>query len=293
MKTLWLLSLVLLAGCDGFTNEGTYKVKKETKNIDIQLGSSVEDLLKQSPARFSSDCLAAANICWHEINKSRGDRDLLSLSITQPESALELDQVVSLDIVADDAVSKNIEEVEVTFRGLPDNSTHEENRTLIYDLIDKLKAAGWHKYYFPSDPRIPGSELGKYDWEKSVFGRSPLSHPLFDPDRKMSLEQWTTSGMFYDWYLYRGDYLAHIKVLRNSAVASTETGSYLIKIEFTSLNTFWQNSFEEEKRPDWKKLLPEHLKALLLLRSEAESKARAAGVEIDQSYQAPAMELVN
>ncbi len=99
--------------------------------------------------------------------------------------------------------------------------------------------------------------------------------------------------MFYDWYLYSGDYLAHIKVLRNSAVASTETGSYLIKIEFTSLNTFWQNSFEEEERPNWRKLFPEHLKALLLLRSEAESKARTAGVEIDQSYQAPSMELVN
>lgn len=81
----------------------------------------------------------------------------------------------------------------------------------------------------------------------------------------MSLEQWAASGMFYDWYLYSGDYLAHIKVLRNSAVASTETGSYLIKIEFTSLNTFWQNSFEEEERPNWRKLFPEHLKALYCL----------------------------
>ncbi|MHC5204224.1 MULTISPECIES: hypothetical protein [Pseudomonas] len=268
-------------------------MKSEIKSINIQLGSPVEDLLKQSPIKFSSDCLAAANICWHEINQSRDDQNLLSVSITQPKSTLELDQVVSLGIVADDDISKDIEEVEVTLRGLPDNSTHEENRALVYSLIDKLKSAGWHKYYFPSDPRIPGTELDKFDWKKSIFGRSPLSHPLFDPNRKMSLEQWIGSDMLYDWYLYSGDYLAHVKVLRNSAVASTETGTYLIKIELTSLNTFWQNSFEEEERPNWKKLFPEHLKTLLLLRSEAESKARTAGVEIDQSYQAPAMEQVD
>ncbi|WP_241190465.1 hypothetical protein [Pseudomonas chlororaphis] len=268
-------------------------MKSEVKSINIQLGSPVEDLLTQSPVKFSSDCLAAANICWHEINQSRDDQNLLSVRIIQSKGALELDQVVSLGIVADDDISKDIEEVEATFRGLPDNSTHEDNRALVYNLIEKLKSAGWHKYYFPSDPRIPGSELDKFDWKKSVFGRSPLSHPLFDPDREMSLEQWTGSGMLYDWYLYSGDYLAHIKVVRNSEVASTETGTYLIKIELTSLNTFWQNSFEEEERPNWKKLFPEHLKALLLLRSEAESKARTAGVEIDQSYQAPAMEQVD
>ncbi|MGE7955915.1 hypothetical protein ACQKQA_04805 [Pseudomonas sp. NPDC089530] len=265
-------------------------MKSEVKNIGVQLGSPVEDLLKQSPVKFSSDCLAAANMCWHEINQGRNDQELLNVTITQPKSSLELDQVASLAIVADDDVSKDIEEVEITLRGLPDNSTHEDNRTLVYSLIDKLKAAGWHKYYFPSDPRIPGSELDKFDWKESVFGRSPLSHPLFDPDRAMSLEQWTGSGMFYDWYLYSGDYLAHIKVLRNSSVASTETGTYLIKIEFTSFNTFWQNSFEEEERPGWKKLFPEHLKALLELRSQAESKARAAGVEVDENYQPPAME---
>ncbi|AZC37464.1 hypothetical protein HUS91_02020 [Pseudomonas chlororaphis] len=293
MRTFWLLCFVFLVGCDDSPSEGIYKVKSEVKSINIQLGSPVEDLLKQSPVKFSSDCLAAANICWHEINQSRDDQNLLSVSITQPKSTLELDQVVSLGIVADDDISKDIEEIEVTLRGLPDNSTHEENRVLVYSLIDKLKSAGWHKYYFPSDPRIPGTELDKFDWKKSIFGRSPLSHPLFDPNRKMSLEQWIGSDMLYDWYLYSGDYLAHIKVLRNSAVASTETGTYLIKIELTSLNTFWQNSFEEEERPNWKKLFPEHLKTLLLLRSEAESKARTAGVEIDQSYQAPAMEQVD
>lgn len=293
MRRLWLLCFIFLIGCDGSPNEGTYQVKSEVKNIDVQLGSPIEGLLKQSPIKFNSDCLAAANICWHEINQSRNGQALLNVTIVQPKSTLALDQVVSLAIVADDDVSKNIEEIEITLRGLPDNSTHEDNRTLIYSLIDKLKVAGWHKYYFPSDPRISGAELDKFDWKTSVFGRSPLSHPLFDPDRKMSLEQWTGSGMFYDWYLYSGDYLAHIKVLRSSAVAATETGTYLIKIEFTSFNTFWQNSFEEEQRPDWKKLFPEHMKTLLQLRSEAESKAIAAGVEIDRNYQAPAMELAN
>lgn len=293
MRTLWLLAFLFLIGCDSSPKEGAHKVKSEVASINVHLGTPLETLIKQSPIEFVADCLSAVDMCWYEINREGKDQALLDVIITQPKGRLELNRIVALNIVADGEVSKDVEEVEVTLRGLPDNSTHEGNRVLVYELINTLKKAGWQKYYFPSDPRIPGSQLSKFDWSSNVFGRSPLSHPLFDPDREMSLDQWKKAGMFYDWYLYSGDYLAHVKVLRNSTVASEETGVYLIKVEFMSLDTFWRASFEEKDRPRWKELFPAHLETLLLQRSQAEAKAREDGVDIDLNYQAPTMERVD
>lgn len=153
----------------------------------------------------------AVNLCWYEADRQGA---LLDLSLAQPEGTLELDQVAGLLIAVDGNTSNTIQALNIDLRGLPDNSTHKANKALVYNLLRTLKNAGWQKYYFPSDPRIAAGELHKLDWKESLLGTQPLSHPLFDANHEMSLEQWLGNNMFYDWYLYHGNYIAHVRALR-------------------------------------------------------------------------------
>ncbi|MDR8367735.1 hypothetical protein [Pseudomonas sp. JL3] len=293
VKWYWILPFLCLAGCDSAKNEGANEMKNEAVNMSVELGSPVETLLKKGPLEFTADCLDAVNMCWYEIRRGGKDQALMNVTVTQPDSSLEIKQVVGLNVVVDGDVTQDVEEVVLTLRGLPDNSSHEENKKLVYKLISDLKVGGWRKYYFPSDPRISSSELNKFDWKDDVFGGTPLSHPLFDPDHEMSLDDWLAGDGFYDWYLYSGHYISHIKVQRrNSATDPSRTGVYLVKIEFKSLDNFWRTDFEEAVRPRWKELFPAHLQQLLQRRSETEDQAQAAGVKIDESYKAPIMEQV-
>jgi hypothetical protein len=294
LKWYWILPFLCLVGCDSAENEGVSKMNTEAVKMNVELGAPVEALLAKSPLKFSADCLDAVNMCWYEIRRGGKDQALMNVTVVQPESMFEIEKVVGLAVVVDSEVTTNVEEFVVTLRGLPDNSSHEDNKKLIYKLITDLKASGWRKYYFPSDPRISGSELDKFDWKSSVFGETPLSHPRFDPDHEMSLPDWLAGDGFYDWYMYSGQYVTHVKVQRrNSADDPSRTGVYLIKIEFKSLDNFWRTDFEEGVRPRWKELFPAHLQQLLKRRSETEIRAEAAGVKIDASYKAPEMEQIN
>ena len=59
-------------------------------------------------------------------------------------------------------------------------------------------------------------------------------------------------------------------------------------LEFQSEREFWLDGITDKKeRLRWKELLPERLNAYHKSRLELEEKARAAGIEIDESYQDP------
>jgi hypothetical protein len=269
-------------------------VSNEVVNINIEPGHSINVLLQSSPVQFSEDCLAAVDVCWYEVRRGGRGQSLISVSVNQPEGAALIEKVVGLSIIARGAKTKDIENFTVTLRGLPDNSSHEENKKIVYSLISDLRAAGWRKYYFPSDPRISGDELKKFSWNDGVFGATPLSHPLFDANHEMSPSEWLSTDGFYNWYMYMGNWIAHIRAQRRDSVANpAESGVYLIRVEFKSLDNFWLTNFEEAVRPKWKDLFPGHLQRLLNERLSTEARAKAAGVSIDENYLPPRMERVN
>ncbi|WP_347902733.1 hypothetical protein [Pseudomonas purpurea] len=281
--------LLCLAGCDGA--QKPTPAKWHPPPVKIQLGTSVDGLLKQLFFPFTSDCLKAVNLCWYELTFV--DKKPLDVTITQPGQSLVLRQVIGLQVLANREVSQNVDDLDITLRGLPDGSSHKANRQWVYALLGDFKAAGWKKYYFPSDPRIAGSQLDKFEWKDNVFGQQTLTHPLFDPDVKMSLERWMAVNGFYDWYLYSGRYIAHVRVWRlGVANESSRPGSYLTSIEFSSLETFWRTDFPEADRPNWKALFADHLRQLSARRQATEAKARAAGVAVDEGYEGPAGERV-
>ena len=294
MRWFWVLLFLSLGGDDGSKDKVEDKLKNEMVRISVELGQPVEILLRNSPLKFSKDCLTAVDMCWYEITRSGKNQSLINVSISQPQGITLIEKAVGLNVVVDGAETNNIEKLVVTLRGLPDNSAHEANRKIVYELISSLKSAGWTKYYFPSDPRIVSAELNKFNWSDSVFGAMPLSHPLFDVNYEMSLSEWLAVDGFYNWYIYSGDYVAHVKVQRRNAVADpTQAGVYLIKLEVMSFDKFWRADFEEALRPNWKKLFPTRLQQLLNKRFSTEARAKAAGVSIDENYQSPKFEKVN
>jgi hypothetical protein len=293
MSWLWILCFFILVGCDVSKSGDQNKLSSEPVIINIGLGQSVDVLLNGSPVQFTEDCLAAVGMCWYEVRRNGKGQSLINVSVNQPEGAVLIERVVGLSVVIKGARTKPVEDLTVALRGLPDNSSHEENKKLVYSLITNLKASGWKQYYYPSDPRIPGSELHKFDWQRSVFGDKPLTHPRFDVDYEMSLPDWLAPGDFYDWYMYSGDYVSHIRVWRSdSPTHPAKTGIYLISVEFMSLDNFWRRDFKEAVRPKWKELFPAHLQQLRNKRLVTEARAKAAGVSIDENYLPPRMERV-
>lgn len=288
IKLPCLLLVIFLAGCDKPQDTQPNRLTDTVASLHIPLAATVDEVIANSPVRFGADCLEAVDMCWYEADRQGA---LLDLSLSQPEGTLELDQVSGLSMTVDGQVSNHIQALNIDLRGLPDNSTHEQNKELIYRLIGNLKSAGWQAYYFPSDPRIPGAQWHKLDGQESLLGMTPLSHPLFDAKREMSLEEWLAVGTFYDWYLYQGNFIAHVRALRyDSKSAPLETAVYLISVNLMSLDRFWASHFAEHQRAHWKTLLPAQLQALQQRRSQAETRARAAGVTLEEGYAPPAIE---
>lgn len=294
MRRCWVFLFLFLIGCDDVKKEGINEMKNKVIDIKVVLGTPIETLLKNSPLKFSTDCLPAVSMCWYEVRPGGKNQALIDVSIDTPEGTLSIKNTVSLNIVVDELETKNIENLSVTLRGLPDNSSHDENKEIIYALISNLKNAGWKKYYYPAAPRISGSELSRFEVSGGVFDETPISHPLFDVNYKMSSPEWLAVNIFYDWYMYSGDYIAHIKVQKRNSIADpSQTGVYLINVNFMSLEYFWRVDFDEAIRPRWKDFFSDRLHQLMSRRLKVEERAKAAGMLIDDTYQPPRMERVN
>jgi hypothetical protein len=283
-----------LLGCDSANKEGVSEMDGEVVTIDVALGGAVVDLINNSSLKFSADCLAVVSMCWYEIHRGGKDQSLMNVSVSWPEGTSLIQNAVDLDVVVEEMETKKIENFTVTLRGLPDNSPHEENKKFVYALMSGLKASGWKNYYYPSAPRIPGAELSRSGVAGSVFGDTSLTNPMFDVDYEMGLSDWLATNGFYGWYMYSGDYMSHVTVQRrNSSVDPVRTGTYLIAVEFMSLDNFWRSDFEESVRPKWKELFPARLQDLRNNRLITEARAKAIGVSIDENYVPPRMERVN
>jgi hypothetical protein len=276
----------VLAGCDQSANQGTSAVVTEKINVTIQLNAPADSLDAAGPVKFDKSCLQG--LCFYEISKSANEANLPSAIIKVGDDSLALSHAISIVALTDQNSGNKIQNVNVKLRGLPDNSSHEKNRDFIYSVIDAINNSGWHHYYFPGEPRIPGSEAGKIPSADDVLGGKGLNHPWFDPSIKISLSQWVSNTGFYKWYFYKDGVYLLIRAWRSDSNISPElNGNYLVSLEFRNEADFWKDNFESEDMPKWRQLLPEFLVKSAVDRQRLEAKARANGIKIDETYQDP------
>ncbi|MDR6915931.1 hypothetical protein J2X66_002799 [Pseudomonas sp. 3296] len=290
MKKIFFFALFVLAGCNESQNMlETSTMKSETQLIELKLLNPVKDTTTNSVIPFTESCMSQVDTCWYTIQKSANDKSLPTVNVSFNGRKLSLEQAVDVTIVVDKKTSDDIETLNIILRGLPKGSTHEQYRTLIYTLLGKIKESGWSHFFLPEDPRISGSQIEKISSPEYVLGQYVSSHPWLDPDYKLDLKRWLKIGSFYNWYFYNNGAYLHLKAWRqNDDEAPTEKATYLITLEFQSEKKFWQDGISDEKdRLHWKELLPKRLKSYHAARLALEEKARAAGIEIDESYQDP------
>ncbi|MEG2568951.1 MAG: hypothetical protein RSA84_22370, partial [Acinetobacter sp.] len=284
---VFLFLLFLLIGACGDTSDKSVgSANEKSSTVEIQMQADASSVVAASPLTFSEACMSVVNMCWYEIEKSFGDSDLPTVIVNK---SLSLEHVANINITVDKDASTNVEDVQLSIRSLPDNSRHEEYQQFLYGLLDKVKAAGWRHYYSPSDPRISGSQMDKIKLPDEVMGDYVMSHPWLDPDYRLDLDRWLKFGSFHTWYFFKDDnYLTVQAWSRNSDKAPAERGTYLVSLHFTTQSEYWRAIFDKaEEKDQWSKLLPKKLKEYQAVREAREKKARAAGIEIDQSYQDP------
>ncbi|MCY1280021.1 hypothetical protein D9M70_287930 [compost metagenome] len=291
MRAWLVILLALLSGCDT-NNERSPQTMSVPLILELQLGENMQSLLSRSPVKLYADCLKATDSCFHEFSYSANSANLPSVVIRHNGQALALQHVTRFMTSSNLQASTAMESFDMTIRGLPDDSTHEENQSFIYSIISTIKAAGWKRYISPSSPRISGAQAANITSPDEVAGLHVFSHPWFDPDHTMSMEQWLKAGSFYSWYFYNPG--AHLKLTAwriDTKTASATHGNYLVSLEFQADDYYWRYGFDtKEEQANWKKLLPAELRKYAELRAENEARLRAAGIEIDESYQNPPIE---
>ena len=290
MRILGCFLILLVSACgDGAQEE--YGTMSAGASVELKFDVSIEDVLNNSPVKFDADCLQDADFCLYEFDRPMGDSNLPSVIIRRDSGTLEIDDVATITTSSNTQQSSKIDNFKLTVRGLPDNRTHEENKTFIYALIEKIQKAGWQRFIAPSSPRISGSEAGKISSADSIYGVHVSSHPWFDPTYTLDLQRWMQWGSFYVWSFYNdGIYMKLSAWRQKSPVEPDSKGTYLITVELQTDAKYWQNEFEpEEQKGSWKSLVSELKIKYKEIRERDEELLRSFGVDIDEGYQDPSI----
>ncbi|MGA8135560.1 MAG: hypothetical protein WCA48_15655 [Pseudomonas gingeri] len=269
-------------------------MQKENPIIEIKLKEDINSVIARSPSQFKLDCSKSSDVCWYSLSSSHNSKTLPIVKIKTGEHTLLLKNATNITTDIWTKYGNQIESIDITLRGLPDDSLHTDYQDAIYRLIDGLQRAGWKHYYHRSDPRISGKEMNKINTPREILGKPVSSHPWLDPNYKIDVERWLKIGSFYNWYFYNNNSYLHLKAWRQlSKKHPNERGTYLISLNFSTEAEFWRSPFQGDDKTRWKYLLPEELALYKKERDVLESKARIAGIEIDESYQDPPINELN
>jgi hypothetical protein len=283
---LCLLLFIFIAGCNQSSDQGDKTVPGTKSVLKLALDISVSDLQAASPLPFGKSCIEG--VCWYEIDKSANAKDLPSVVFSQHGAGFKAENVINISSVVDQQFGQDVQNLKFMLRGLPDNSPHEKNIDFIYGVVKDLTSKGWQQYYYPSSPRIPGTEAKKISSGDTVLGEHVRSHPWFDPSIRMSFDQWMSCSSVYQWHFYQKGIYLTLEVMRSDSTDDPkENGNYLASLTVQSESDFWRGHFEEQDMKNWVKLLPALLDRYHAQRAASEAKARANGIKIDETYQDP------
>jgi len=112
-----------------------------------------------------------------------------------------------------------------------------------------MKAAGWQRYIFPGEARIPGAEAKKFDHFDEVLGVPVGTGPWKDPALKSNQTDWLAMPTINSWYFYKNGNFLQLRVQRkNSLQVPQERGTYLFSLNFQTEAEFYKSFVESDDR---------------------------------------------
>ncbi|MFK0314562.1 hypothetical protein ACIQUF_25455, partial [Pseudomonas sp. NPDC090233] len=277
-KPLIFLLFSALLGCENS------EMKNDNPTIKINFDEPVQSLLSKSTAPLSRDC--NGDLCFFEFDIPSDHPNKAVVIIESKSQPMVFDDVISAALMThkSDTLSNSY----ITLNGVKPNSEHELAMDYFNELIAKLSKAGWQRYIYPNEARIPATEASKFKDIEEVLGSSVSTGPWQDPTLKLDKDQWLSFPMFSNWLMYRGNLYLKVTVQReNDPDAPKETGSYLFTLTFKSERDFYQGFLDDEDRGKLTTLLPAELKCMAQERAQTEARLKKMGIAIDEDYQDP------
>lgn len=276
-----LFLVIVLCGCDG----AFAPPPPITRTVQVWLGDSPGQMKAVLGDDLTRDCNDM--LCWYDFTKPSKSGNVLKLFLGG-DKPFTLDRVFSFSTPVYKENHERIDEIHINPLGLPEDSLHADSRVWFYQLIDQLQAAGWQRFIYQDNPRLPGSEADNAGRIEQALKIPTLATPLNDPSLHLDNAKWLALPFLSDWYFYRGNEYLQLSVQRdNSETAPGERGTYLFTLTFRSEERLYQGYFEYQDRDRWKTLLPALLKKMATQRAEQETQLRAMGIKIDESYRDP------
>jgi hypothetical protein len=253
-----------------------------SKKYSIWLGESGNDWAKRYPDKLNVDH-QPAGIYFYKMDWER-PRGIVV--IEHGKYSFKIDDVLGVMGTYDpDNPHEGIFNIDV-MSGLsvpdPGLGPHDEARLKTYAILERIQKAGWKILTPLSEPRLRGKE--RLHYALNDLG----AYIGLDLTYKPSLEEWMRIENLTDWNFYADHQYLKVHFQRDSSFLDpTKPGAYLLSFELISETEEFRGYVESEFRKTYKEKLPNELAGLAKSRLEAETKLKAQGIQIDESYEDP------
>ncbi|MDQ9036654.1 hypothetical protein RFH07_08550 [Acinetobacter seifertii] len=219
------------------------------------------------------------------------DKNPIDVLIEHGKNSITLHHVIG---VQTDSVGTNgiITSYNNISAGLTNNSTisHDQARLAMLAIFKDLKNKGWQRYISLSDPRLTDKDA----WD---YAKKELYIYELDPDYVYTLDEWMQLKDGARWlFQANGIYLTIQMYREQSKMDPQQPGEYFIRYEIVSEKEFYAPYFKDDdlkksalNQARWVSLYPGIKKEMNQIRAKTEAELKAQGVQIDTSYQDPAL----
>jgi len=270
-----IAAFILLTGCEASD------MNTKNREIELSLGVSIDTVLASTSVKLRKDC--DDTMCLYQFIVPSKSSELITVKVRSASTILAIENVSSTTIVTNPLGL--ITDIDVYVAGVSTNAKHEDAMAYFYQQVQNLNAAGWQRYIFPNEARIPGTEAGKFTNINEVLGKNVGTGPWMDPNLKLTKQVWVSLPMINTWMFYSGhEYLDLMVQRENSKDDPQNRGSYLFTWTFKSESEFYAEFVRAEDHARWRELLPAELTRMGKERQKTEAQLKKMGIKIDENY---------
>lgn len=278
------LAALLVMGCQpSSTSKSSSKIVMP-QSIEIEIGESPQALIGRYGKAVDVDNKneQAYGVTFYAVDWP--DSSQGTVVIKNQKSEVRLDTALGVSGSFDKAhAEEGIYDYSISL-GIPprNNVTHDQARLQFYEMLKRIRQAGWKRWIYPENPRLAGAEAFRYRLVKDQGVDS------LDPEYVPGLEDWMKLPDMTSWRFYLNGVYMDVQMSRDSTrMKVDEPGAYFVKIKLEGYANFWRNAFNEQDRPHWRDLFPGLQRQMHAERANAEQKLKAQGYTIDTSYRNP------